>query len=72
VRRLPRRRPDDIAALRRAGRVVAEMHAAIRDVARPGVATADLDLVARRVLAQHGARSNFLGITDSPPPFAPR
>ena len=66
MRRLPRRRPDDIAALRRAGRVVAEMHAAIREAARPGVATADLDLVARRVLAQHGARSNFLGYHGFP------
>lgn len=66
MRRLPRRRPDDIAALRRAGRVVAEMHAAIRAAARPGVATADLDVVARQVLAHHHARSNFLGYHGFP------
>jgi methionyl aminopeptidase len=66
MRRLPRRRPDDIAALRRAGRVVAEMHAALRAAARPGVTTADLDAVARQVLADHHARSNFLGYHGFP------
>lgn len=66
MRRLPRRRPDDIAALRRAGRVVAEMHVAIRAAARPGVTTAELDTVARKVLADHRAQSNFLGYHGFP------
>ncbi len=66
MRRLPRRRPDDIAALRRAGRVVAEMHAAIREAARPGATTGDLDIVARQVLARCHARSNFLGYHGFP------
>lgn len=52
--------------MRRAGRVVAEMHQAIRDVARPGVTTAQLDQVARDVLARRGARSNFLGYHGYP------
>lgn len=47
--------------MRRAGQVVAEMHAAIRAAAVPGVTTGDLDLVGREVLARNGARSNFLG-----------
>ena len=46
--------------MRRAGRVVAEMHEATRLAARPGVTTADLDRVAREVLERRGARSNFL------------
>ncbi len=46
--------------MRRAGRVVAEMHAATRAAARPGVTTADLDKVAREVLDRRGAKSNFL------------
>ena len=46
--------------MRKAGRVVAEMHAATRAAARPGVTTAELDQVAREVLDRRGARSNFL------------
>ena len=46
--------------MRKAGRVVAEMHEATREAARPGVTTAELDRVARQVLDRRGARSNFL------------
>ena len=53
--------------MRRAGRVVAEMHAACREACRPGATTADLDRAARAVLARRGARSNFLGYGH--PPF---
>jgi methionyl aminopeptidase len=53
--------------MRRAGRVVAEMHAACRSVCRPGATTGDLDRAARRVLERRGARSNFLGYGN--PPF---
>jgi methionyl aminopeptidase len=52
--------------MRRAGRVVAEMHAATRAAARPGVTTRDLDRVARDVLERRGARSNFLGYHGFP------
>jgi methionyl aminopeptidase len=48
--------PEELAALRRAGRAVA---ATLREVGRrvrPGVTTAELDAVAARVLARHGAR----------------
>src|ERR1700730_7589852 len=56
-----RRSHDEIAKMRRAGRVVAEMHAETRAAARPGGTTAELDQVARQVLDRRGARSNFLG-----------
>jgi methionyl aminopeptidase len=52
--------------MRKAGRVVAEMHAATRAAVRPGVTTADLDRVARQVLDRRGARSNFLGYHGFP------
>ncbi len=47
--------------MRRAGRVVAEMHDEIRRAIRPGVTTGELDRIGREVLARRGATSNFLG-----------
>jgi methionyl aminopeptidase len=61
-----RRNPQELAKMRRAGRVVAEMHAATRAAAKPGVTTADIDKVARAVLAKRGARSNFLNYHGFP------
>jgi len=62
-----RRNRDELAKMRRAGSVVAEMHAVTRAAAKPGVTTADLDRAAREVLERRGARSNFLGYGH--PPF---
>jgi len=58
--------PDQIAKMRKAGRVVAEMLQACEEAARPGVTTNDLDKVARRVLAKRKAKSNFLGYHGYP------
>jgi methionyl aminopeptidase len=52
--------------MRAAGRVVAEMHQAIRGAAVPGVTTSELDRVARDVLAARHAESNFLGYHGYP------
>ncbi len=52
--------------MRAAGRVVAQMHEAIRAAARPGVTTYDLDVIAREVIARNGATSNFLGYGGFP------
>jgi methionyl aminopeptidase len=52
--------------MRRAGRVVAEMHDRIRAALRPGVTTLELDAVGREVLERRGARSNFLGYHGYP------
>ncbi len=65
-RGIPQRRPEELAAMRRAGRVVAEMHERIRAAIAPGVSTADLDRVGRDVLARRGATSNFLGYHGYP------
>jgi methionyl aminopeptidase len=52
--------------MRAAGRVVAEMHDRIRAAIRPGVTTAELDLIGREVIESRGARSNFLGYHGFP------
>ncbi len=61
-----RRSDDDIAKMRLAGRVVAEMHNGIRAAIRPGVTTAALDRIGRDVLERRGARSYFLGYHGYP------
>src|SRR5437899_12763455 len=52
--------------MRRAGRIVAEMHEGTREAILPGVTTSELDKVAREVLEQRNARSNFLGYHGFP------
>ena len=61
-----RRAPEDIAKMRRAGKVVAEMHEKCTAAARPGATTLDIDRVARDVIERRGARSNFLGYHGFP------
>jgi methionyl aminopeptidase len=64
------RKPDELDKMRKAGRVVAEMHECIREAVRPGVTTAELDRVGRQVLDRRHARSNFLNYSG--PAGAPR
>lgn len=52
--------------MRRAGRVVALMHEAVRAAAVPGAPLTELDRVARDVLERSGATSNFLGYNGYP------
>jgi len=60
--------PGEIDAIHAAGRVVADVLAAARGYAAPGVTLADLDSAARDVLAKAGATSPFLHYK---PDFAP-
>ena len=62
---LTKSRPQ-IALMRKAGSVVAEMHEACARAAKPGATTADLDAAAREVLDRRGAQSNFLGYHGFP------
>lgn len=64
---ITRRSRDDIAAMRKAGRVVAEMHERTRAALRPGITTGELDRIGRAVLAERGATSNFLGVGGTYP-----
>jgi methionyl aminopeptidase len=65
-RAVGRRTVDEVKTMRRAGRVVAEMHDRLRQAVRPGVTTRHLDGLARVVLSQRGATSNFLGYHGYP------
>jgi methionyl aminopeptidase len=60
--------PSEIEAMQAAGAVVAGILAATRAEARVGVSLAELDQIARQVLADAGASSPFLGYQ---PGFAP-
>jgi len=63
---VPRKTAAQIALMRRAGTVVAEMHEACTRASVPGATTADLDRAARAVLERRNARSNFLGYHGFP------
>jgi methionyl aminopeptidase len=62
-----KRNAEELAKMRRAGRVVAEMHERTRAAIRPGVTTGELDRIAREVLDRRDAKSNFLNYGH--PPF---
>ena len=57
---------SEVAKMRKAGRVVAEMHERIRAAVAPGVTTLELDAVGRDVIERRGATSNFLGYHGFP------
>jgi methionyl aminopeptidase len=61
-----RRSKEELAKMRKAGKVVAEMHEKTRAAIRPGVTTAELDKIAREVIDRRGATSNFLGYHGFP------
>ncbi len=57
---------EQIAKMREAGAIVADMLAATRDAVKPGVTTAELDRIAAGVLTRAGATSSFLGYYGYP------
>jgi methionyl aminopeptidase len=59
---------DEIKLMREAGLVVARGLSAMRAAVAPGVSTADLDSIARDVLASDGATSSFLNYGFPPYP----
>ena len=63
---ISRKSREQIALMRRAGKVVAEMHEECVRAAKPGATTADVDGVAREVIERRGARSNFLNYHGFP------
>ncbi|MDX1664265.1 MAG: type I methionyl aminopeptidase [Candidatus Promineifilaceae bacterium] len=62
---------SEIKLMREAGRITARVLDAIREAARPGVTTAQLNFLAERILDKHGAQPVFKGYTFSNgiPPF---
>ncbi|MFT4081694.1 MAG: type I methionyl aminopeptidase [Nocardioides sp.] len=58
--------PEQIKAMRRAGLVVGETLAELRDAVRPGMTTADLDAIAADAIRSRGATPSFLGYHGFP------
>jgi methionyl aminopeptidase len=61
-----RKRPDELDAMRRAGRVVAETLCVVRDAVKPGITTAELDAIGEREIRARGAIPSFLGYRGFP------
>jgi methionyl aminopeptidase len=57
---------DEREKMREAGHMVAEILAKLRSAVRPGITTADLDVIAAAELKQRGARASFLGYHGYP------
>ncbi len=51
----------EIAEMREAGRIVARVHEAMREMVRPGTTTAALNAKAEEIIRAHGAIPTFLG-----------
>ncbi|GCD19861.1 methionine aminopeptidase [Cellulomonas algicola] len=64
--RIEYKTPDQVRVMRRAGLVVADALAAVREHVAPGVTTAELDAVAAAVIADAGATPSFLGYHGYP------
>jgi len=55
------KRPEEIARMRHAGGILAEVLAALEGELRPDLTTAELDAVAERMIREAGAIPSFLG-----------
>ena len=63
---ITRKSATEIAQMRRAGAIVAEVLARVEEAARPGASTAELDAIAERHIRAAGATSNFKGYHGFP------
>jgi methionyl aminopeptidase len=61
-----RRNEVELDKMRRAGKVVAEMHEKTKEFIRPGVTTMQINDVAAAVIERRGAKSNFLNYHGFP------
>ena len=53
--------PAEIAEMREAGRIVARVHETMREMIKPGITTAELNMKAEEIIRSHGATPAFLG-----------
>ncbi len=58
--------PEQVRLMRRAGLVVADIHAALREAVRAGITTGELDAVSAGVIEAAGAHSNVPGLLRLP------
>ena len=56
----------EIEYMRASGRIVAEVHAILKDKIKPGVTTKELDEIAERIILEHGAQPAFKGYGGFP------
>ena len=63
---IPVKTPDELARMRDSGRLAARVLAAVARGVRPGTTTAELDGIARDLIASEGATSAFLGYRGFP------
>lgn len=57
---------NEVEAMRRAGRIVAECHELIQSEIKPGMTTLDLDRIAEKFIREQGAYPTFLGYQGFP------
>jgi methionyl aminopeptidase len=60
------KRPDEIAKMRHAGRILAEILDVLHAELRPGISTAELDAIAERMIHDAGAVPSFKGYQGFP------
>ena len=58
--------PEEIALMRRAGRIVADTVESLMGEVRPGISTGDLDAIAERLIRESGALPSFKGYRGFP------
>jgi methionyl aminopeptidase len=61
------KRPEEIARMRHAGRILVAILGALEEELRPGVSTAELDRIAEDMIISAGAVPSFKGYGHSPP-----
>jgi methionyl aminopeptidase len=57
---------SEIDYIRESGRIVALVHAVLKDIIKPGITTKDLDEIAERVILENGAQPAFKGYGGFP------
>src|SRR5690606_17533094 len=58
--------PRELAIMREAGRLVAQVHQAMREAVRPGITTAELDSIAETLIRKAGGQPTFKGYRGFP------
>ena len=57
---------DEIALMRKAGKIVGETLLLLEKEVKPGVTTAELDIMAEEFITKHGAKPSFKGLYGFP------
>lgn len=56
----------EIELMQESGRIVALVHESIKQAIKPGITTADLDVIAERIIVENGAKPSFKGYHGFP------